>query len=165
MVRAVGTRFNVYRTDDAVTVLEGRVEVTAEVVSVPAVAPAAPVVPIALAAGEQTRIEARAPVVTRQLERPKKAVAWQERRLKFERATLAEVIAEFNRYHAMVLEDPALATKRINGSFDASDRASLVGFVEEFEDVEVEARGDRIAVRARAGGWASSSDARRCRIV
>lgn len=148
MVRAVGTRFNVYRSDRAVTVtvLEGRVEVTPETTK-PQAAPA----PIALAAGEQTRIAGDAPIEKRQLERPEKSIAWQERRLEFERTPLSEVIAEFNRYHRtqLVLEDPALALKRINGTFDAADRASLVGFLEEFENVVIETRGNQLLVRSR----------------
>ncbi|MEM8517047.1 transmembrane sensor [Janthinobacterium sp. CAN_S7] len=46
---------------------------------------------------------------------------WRAGRLDFEDATLAEALAEFQRYGdtKLVLDDPALATLRLNGSFDA----------------------------------------------
>ena len=46
---------------------------------------------------------------------------WRQGRLNFENATLAEALAEFERYgdSGLVLGDPSLASLRLNGSFDA----------------------------------------------
>lgn len=141
MIRAIGTRFNVYRQGSAVmvTVLQGRVEAASNRNSVQ------------LVAGERARVQASAPIRTEHLEHPERALDWQSRRLVFEQTPLADVIAEFNRYSEtpLRLEDSTLAAKRVNGVFDASDRASLVRFLEEFEEVQVESRDGAVWVRRR----------------
>ncbi|MGK5056278.1 FecR family protein [Janthinobacterium sp. LB2P49] len=52
---------------------------------------------------------------------------WRDGRLNFENATLAEALAEFERYGdtGLVLDDPALASLRLNGSFDARQPAQF----------------------------------------
>lgn len=164
MVRAVGTRFNVYRQDDTVTVtvLEGRVEATSGVTPEGATSeradahtrtPTGSASPerVQIGAGERARLRTEAPIQMEQIAHPERTVDWQTRRLVFEQTPLADVIAEFNRYSEVPLrvEDPGLAGKRINGIFDATDRASLVRFLQEFEDVEVDARKDVVLVRER----------------
>jgi len=49
-------------------------------------------------------------------------------RLWFDRVTLAEAVAEFNRYNhrQLVIEDPAIAGLHISGTFDATDTDSFV---------------------------------------
>ena len=153
MVRALGTRFNVYRSTDAltVTVLEGRVEVTQAAAENLAVATQPGAGRVQLGAGEQASIREQQPIRTARLATPERSVAWQAHRLVFESEPLTEVIRQFNRYHAtpLVLEDGALGAKRVNGIFDATDRASLVAFLQEFEDVEIEPRPKEIVIRRR----------------
>ncbi|UQV43202.1 FecR domain-containing protein [Janthinobacterium lividum] len=52
---------------------------------------------------------------------------WRDGRLNFENATLAEALAEFERYGdtGLLLDDPALAGLRLNGSFDARQPAQF----------------------------------------
>lgn len=158
MVRALGTRFNVYAHDGGVTVtvLQGRVEATAGLdpldlgLSGPGTSNAG-MVKVQLGAGERARLQTHTPIQPERVAHPERALDWQERRLVFENTPLAEVIAEFNRYNEMPLrlEDPALSGKRINGIFDATDRASLMRFLQEFEDVQIEARPDAVWVRKK----------------
>lgn len=98
------------------------------------------------------RLRAAKPIQTEQLAHPERTLDWQARRLVFEQTPLADVIAEFNRYSEVPLrlEDPALTAKRVNGIFDATDRASLVRFLQEFEDVEIDVRKDAVLVRKRS---------------
>jgi transmembrane sensor len=154
MVRAVGTRFNVYREEGTVTVtvLEGRVEATSGVTPEQTDVPkSTPLKHVQIGAGERARMRTATPIQTEQLAHPERTVDWQTRRLVFEQTPLADVIGEFNRYSEVPLrlEDPALAAKRINGVFDATDRASLVRFLQEFEDVDIEARKDAVLVKER----------------
>jgi transmembrane sensor len=143
VIRAVGTRFNVYRAGDGVTVtvLEGSV----------AIGESATVAGIQLAAGEQARIGVEKQIRTARLAQPSRAVAWQSRRLIFEGEPLSQVIAELNRYNEKPLElaEPSLASKRIHGVFDARDRESLIKFLQAFEDVKVEDGHDGLIVRRR----------------
>ncbi|MEJ1964636.1 MAG: hypothetical protein WDO56_25035 [Gammaproteobacteria bacterium] len=124
MVRAVGTRFNVYRQDDTVTVtvLEGRVEATSGVTPEGATSeradahtrtPTGSASPerVQIGAGERARLRTEAPIQMEQIAHPERTVDWQTRRLVFEQTPLADVIAEFNRYSEVPLrvEDPGLA--------------------------------------------------------
>jgi transmembrane sensor len=56
------------------------------------------------------------------------ALAWRSRRVAFSDASLAEMVAEFNRYnrHKLVIADPSLATRRFGGTFPAADYESFV---------------------------------------
>ena len=128
-VRALGTRFDVYKQSDQVTVtlLEGKVDVHA--LAAPGVAPVTPAeVPLSgqpatnsapppvltlasarriaeLKPGEQLsygpRVETAVPIVQADL---KRVSAWRDRRLDFENTPLAEVIAEVNRYAITQIE-------------------------------------------------------------
>ena len=72
--------------------------------------------------------------------------AWTERRLIFERTTLADAAAEFARYNdrqIRIVAD-ALAEKRITGVFNATDQASFIEFLRTHGDVRV---------REGARGW------------
>jgi transmembrane sensor len=141
--------FNVYRRNDGVlvTVLEGHVEATSGV----AVPDRGNDGRVQLRAGERARLAANTAIRTERLEHPERSIDWHSRRLVFEQAPLAEVISEFNRYNDVPLElaSPDLAAKRINGIFDAGDRASLVRFLQEFEQVEVETKGGKLMLRRR----------------
>jgi transmembrane sensor len=80
-----------------------------------------------------------------------KAIAWTERRLIFDGAPLAEVVAEFNRYNRLplVVEDSALANRAITTVFNAHDVSALVGFLQLEPDVEVRYGEDAIRIRVR----------------
>jgi transmembrane sensor len=118
-VRAVGTEFDVRRSDRGVevTVAEGTVDVWRELAShEPAVR---------VAAGSRTfitREEISAPqaLTGAQVER---SVEWTTGTIDFNGKTLGEAAAELNRYNrrAIVIADPALAAHKIIGRFRVTD--------------------------------------------
>ncbi|MGH8018374.1 MAG: FecR family protein, partial [Opitutaceae bacterium] len=75
-----------------------------------------------------------------QPEEIRRELAWQQSRLDFEAASLAEMVAEFNRYnhHKLVIADPALAARRFGGSFKADDRRGFVRMLQENFGVRAE---------------------------
>jgi transmembrane sensor len=162
-VRAVGTRFDVYRKHEGtvVTVIEGQVAVAASAQpdrsagSEPAPGRRAEVARagILLAAGEQltvpTRTQATAPVQPKPQPANIAAVtAWTQRRLIFNATPLAEVVEEFNRYNPtpLVITDPTLAATGISGSFSSSDPASLLRFLREVGPYTIRETGTAIEI-------------------
>jgi len=143
-VRAVGTAFNVRLRAAAVEVLvtEGRVRVNdtrlgKSLLPASTTAAEAPL----LVAGERAFVAERttgsapelATVAKVDLPAIQRALAWQERRLEFDAAPLAEVVAEFNRYNRrqLVIADAALAAKRFSGTFRADSYEPFVRLLED----------------------------------
>jgi transmembrane sensor len=120
-ITVLGTKFSVRREGDKVTVsvLEGRVRVDD--------APTSPVESrnsatitrgvIAISQGGATLVTERSE------ERVDSALAWRDGKLSFDQTPLSEVAAEFNRYNSrpIVVTDPAAASIRIGGTFQASN--------------------------------------------
>lgn len=154
-VRAIGTRFNVYRQParTVVTVLDGQVElrnVDADDERVRSTGDSGAAV-IGLAAGD--RAVAHGTAISRSaVQNPERAVAWRDRRLVFENDLLADVAAEFNRYNSrrLVLDDDLLARRRINGIFNADRPEAIVQFLVRNDDAEViEQPGARWVLRSK----------------
>jgi transmembrane sensor len=129
--RAVGTVFNVQKTDGSVEVL-----VTKGVVAVGA--PQDMVADgFALAivdAGQMaTAASSRVKVVSLDQEEIARRLAWHDGMLLFNGQTLAVVAAEFNRYNErkLVIADPAVGRLRIGGYFRATDLESFVRVLQE----------------------------------
>jgi transmembrane sensor len=79
-------------------------------------------------------------------------VAWRQRRLVFENATLDEMVAEFNRYNRALrlrLEDIPASTYHYSGVFDAADPESFISLLAREPDLAIERRGDEVVVRPR----------------
>lgn len=148
-VRAVGTQFDVNRKrgGTVVTVVEGQVSVTTNVpdagidpvdVSEPAMPRLAQESGIMLAAGEQITVTDTA---AEQITRPNvaRAIAWTQRQLVFEAATLTEVADEFNRYNQrqLIVQDPDLYEFHISGVFSSTDPDALLQFLRERAGVHV----------------------------
>lgn len=167
-VRAVGTEFDVRLHTAAleVTVAEGRVRVehgtSGESLLEQAAAPAAAspnTNPPLLAAGERVVIPVgatsvlvkTAPRTTVAPVEIQRSLAWQDGRLVFESATLAAMVAEFNRYNArqLVIETPELADRRFGGTFVASDTATFLELLRETRDVVTEEQAGRVLLRLR----------------
>ena len=134
-VRAVGTRFEVYRTGAAVRVIlaEGKVAVTQ------ADSPA----PTMMSAGTRLDVGGKAPA------RPvavdvAAATGWTDGRLTFQDAPLVQAVAEVNRYSRkkVVLGPGAPAGERVNGIFDAGDTAAFVKGVAASLDLKSAVRDD-----------------------
>jgi transmembrane sensor len=151
-VRAVGTEFSVRVREPAeaskggkdieVLVKEGRVAIdppkkNAKPIERATVLPSSM---STLSAGEAVTITAKR--VTRELPQMQvlkvaeadvdRKLSWTEGRLWFERQTLKDVVAEFNRYNRrqMVIADPAIENLRIGGGFEATDPESFIAALE-----------------------------------
>jgi transmembrane sensor len=136
-VRAVGTRFEVYRTGAAVRVIlaEGKVSVTQ------ANSPA----PTMMSAGTKLEVGGETPA------RPvavdvAAATGWTDGRLTFQDAPLAQAVAEVNRYsrRKVALGPGAPADERVNGIFDAGDTTAFVKGVAASLDLKTRARDDGV---------------------
>jgi transmembrane sensor len=142
-LNVTGTKFSVYRRDDStrVAVVEG---------SVRAVSRHTPDRPVVVRAGEGIVATGRGILPDTRVD-VGKAIAWTERRLVFDGASLAEVVKEFNRYNRkpLIVEDSALASRAITTVVDAHDVSALIGFLELEPDVEIEYGDDSIRIRAR----------------
>ncbi len=167
-VLAVGTQFELYRNPRGaltVTVVEGKVDVRHEpgLRAADAASGRRPtpdeasgqdredVGPVRLAAGEQIRFdeageEPRAVAVDLRV-----ATAWVQREVVFNQQPLNEVAAEFGRYSSIpiVIDDPALRELRVSGIFKAYDTDSFVGFLQQFEGVEVRRSPQVIRIQRR----------------
>jgi transmembrane sensor len=141
-VRAVGTEFSVRlrdarearngRNDVEVLVREGRVAIDPPKKQLER-ATAFPPSVSTLSAGETVTISAKRVHVQRVADADlTRKLSWVEGRLWFERETLANVVAEFNRYNRrqMVIADPAIANLRIGGGFEATDPESFMAALE-----------------------------------
>ena len=151
-VRAVGTEFSVRVREPAeasdglkdieVLVKEGRVAIDPPKENAKPMERAAALPPSmsTLSAGEAVTITAtRVTTELPQMQVQKVAEAdvdrklsWTEGRLWFERQTLKDVVAEFNRYNRrqMVIADPAIENLRIGGGFEATDPESFIAALE-----------------------------------
>jgi transmembrane sensor len=120
-VRAIGTRFEVYRAQDGVrvTLAEGRVRVSQ---AAKAGGPDAGPAPVILTAGERVEIGRAKPAAPVAVD-VAAATGWTNGRLTFKDARLADAVAEVNRYsrRRVVLGQGAPADERVNGVFDAGD--------------------------------------------
>jgi transmembrane sensor len=138
-IRAVGTQFDVYRKQAAttVTVVEGRVTIIPETKRNNS----------SLAAGEQATIT-QSSVESSGTTDVAAAIAWTQRRLMFQKTTLAEVVHEFNRYNERPLRiaDPRLQEFLISGTFSSTDPSSLLRFLRDQPGMRVIESRDEIRI-------------------
>ena len=142
-VRAVGTRFDVYRkrTGTVVTVVEGQVAIRDRPESPGRSGPGAPesgLQAVLVSAGQQllvTRSEVKKPVVAN----VENVTAWTQQQLSFDAASLSEVAEEFNRYNErqLVIRDGGAFDFRISGVFSSSDLTGLVRFLRDRPGIRV----------------------------
>jgi transmembrane sensor len=133
VVEAVGTQFSVYRGERGtkVSVVEGRVKIYVAWTDMGATDFERPPPPIPVAAREEAQVSTegsgttdfdveRRAVTAREIEHH---LAWVNGQLIFENATLAETVAEFNRYNRrkLAIDDPALAQIRLGGAFSSTN--------------------------------------------
>ncbi len=149
-VRAVGTRFEVYRTGASVrvTLAEGRVQVTGPDAAAP----------MLMTAGTKLVVTGKAPA------RPvavdvEAATGWTDGRLTFQATPLGEAVAEANRYsrQKVVLGPGVAADEPISAIFNAGNTAAFVSGVSTALDLRGVPRADgaielRHAPSAASGG-------------
>lgn len=147
VIQALGTQFNVYRTerDIKVAVISGAVQITPASTAATA-QPGA----MRLDAGQEARVTSSGGRISHTKAEVADAVAWRERRLVFRGETLESVAAEFNRYNERQIrvEGQAARRKQLSGTFDADDTRSLMQFLRRLEDVRVEETQDEVIIRA-----------------
>jgi transmembrane sensor len=111
---------------------------------------------LTLAAGERALVPpaaAASAVAVEQVDpgQVRAALAWQEPRLVFVEAPLADVVARFNERNRLQLElaDPDLAARVVGGTFRPDDVETFVRLLEGGGEIAVERRGDRVVLRRR----------------
>jgi transmembrane sensor len=151
-VRAVGTKFDVYRLASSVeiTVDEGKVIVGApELLDVPDITISPTLLP--LAAG-QSALASGSGVQLKELPKREMArkLAWQNQMLVFDSDTLAEVVAQFNRYNTrqLVIADPRLATLQIGGYFRATNLDAFIRVLQSDFGIRVNPDGNQLVLAA-----------------
>jgi transmembrane sensor len=164
-VRAIGTVFNVQTaaSGTSVAVLQGHVEVSTHGTGtlVPAAARTAgkskagsgALVPqeLDLFVGQRAAVSPTGRITFGAGPSLERVKGWVDGRLVFRNETLADLVAEFNRYHTHPLRiaDPMLAGVRVSGTFAADDVPSLELFLERYEGVEVRTAPDGSALLER----------------
>jgi len=152
LIRVLGTRFNVRRFDEGatVTVLEGEVTVSQATTRLDdnnqtsgSVAQV-PVEAVKLQPGMQATVGKTITRAAPEMVNAEKAVAWTDRRLIFEGATIDHIVAEFNRYNTqrLIVTDKTIGSRRLTGTFDANDTESLLQFLQKTQSITTVIRPD-----------------------
>jgi len=153
-VRDVGTKFDVNRLEGAVevTVDEGKVAVGSPALletkldAVPMAIPQLSAGQSAIANGGGVHLEnLRQGDIARKL-------AWRNQMLVFDGDSLAEVIAQFNRYNKrqLVITDPALAALRIGGYFRPTNLDAFISVLQSDFGIRVDAEENRLELTTTA---------------
>lgn len=141
-ITALGTRFQVEREDDRVTVTlaEGSVVVRHEAAEGPT--PRS----LRLQPGEQLIYSDDASIWQRRPADVIAATSWSRGRLVFRNTPLAQVVAEVNRYsrRKIVLADTSLADLPVHGNFLAGDAKQVVAALEAVLPLRVDERASEI---------------------
>jgi transmembrane sensor len=154
-VEALGTSFVVRRDPDrlAVTLVEGKVTVSAQKpdeAHPPDVVTLLPGQRLTLRAGENAR-----------LDRPSlsEAVAWRSGQVVLDDTSLADAVAEMNRYSPvkLVVDSPAAAGLLVNGLFQVGDSEKFANAIAQTYGLQVLAHGGRIVLTGTPRPPGSSS--------
>jgi transmembrane sensor len=166
VVQAIGTQFDVYRMQAGtrVSVIEGMVKVSAEAQPAESKGEANPA-PTAVAesaagtssvqmlgAGERIEVSAQGAMARPEPLDFVKTTAWRQRRLVFEEDSLADIAAEFNRYHRspqIRVIGEAARNERFSATFNADEPDALERVLAVYPNLIVERTEDEIVVRTR----------------
>jgi transmembrane sensor len=162
-VVAVGTKFSVRRDGESVEVVvtEGKVRVedasrplrsgAVEASESPAPPPAADD-PVFLTSGAIAYVDEAGVLVHRKsLAEAETHLSWRTGVLMFREQTLADAVAEFNRYNVrkIVIADPAVAALKVEGNFRATNVDAFVRLLESGFPVRAATEEDRIVLSSR----------------
>lgn len=97
---------------------------------------------LAIVRGPETLIAADA------VERVDRALAWRRSMLTFDESTLSDIIAEFNGHNArqIIVEDPAIASIRIGGSFRSSNPDAFLRLLQSAYGLQITDQGEKIII-------------------
>jgi transmembrane sensor len=146
-VIAVGTKFSIRREHDDIRVLvtEGRVRIERNGSS-------SRTPETQLAAGSQART-AQAAVLVNQPPpmEMEQLLSWRTGYIVFRDTSLADAVADFNRYttRKIVIEDPAIADIRIGGNFRSGNADAFLSLIQSGFPIHVEQHTDRIVLTKR----------------
>ena len=153
-VRAVGTKFDVRRLDNAVEVIvdEGKV-----VVGEPTILESpqidVPSTMLRVTAG-QSALSSSSGVKLAALPKDSldRKLAWQNQILEFDGDSLADVVAQFNRYNErqLVIADPALSSLRIGGYFRPTNLDAFISVLQSDFGINVNDQGYRLVLATAA---------------
>jgi transmembrane sensor len=146
MIQALGTQFDVLHGKEGTTVsvIEGRVRVSSAGAATPE--------GVTVRAGEQAHVAGTDRVIQHAAADVARTIAWQQRRLDFRGATLAEIAGEFNRYNELQIriEDPAIRERQLDGVFDADEPKALLDYLAQDKSLRLEQPSrDVVVVRTR----------------
>jgi transmembrane sensor len=157
-VVALGTVFTVRLTPSgpnageslAVTLVEGKVSLRAAADA--GAGEVAPEKPLVMSPGERVRLAATGGAkasATQQMDRPRleQVLAWKRNEAVFDKATLAEAVAEMNRYSRMpvvLVGDVAQADWQISGQFRTGDNAAFANALAMLHGLVVREREGRL---------------------
>jgi transmembrane sensor len=146
-VVAVGTEFSVRRDSDEIRVLvtEGRVRIKRL-----GDGPEAP--ETQLPAGSEARTAQTALLIDQPTPaKVEQLLSWRTGYIVFRDTSLADAVAEFNRYSARktVIQDPAIAGIRIGGQFRSDDIGAFLSLLQSGFPINVQQHGDRIVLTKR----------------
>jgi len=150
-VIAVGTAFSVRRDSQGiqVAVTDGKVKVEEAEQKAGKSAESAAASPVLLAAGSVARTQGNGVLVKQKLvPEVEESLSWRTGYLTFHESTLADAVAEFNRYNArqIVIQDPAIAAIRLSGKFESTKYEAFIRLLEEGFPVHAERHDDRIVL-------------------
>ena len=151
-VIAVGTQFSVRHEGESIqiAVIEGKVRVENATSSIPSSQPGGEA-NVLLTPGSVARTgDAGVLVQRRSLAEVETQLSWRSGVLALRGATLANAVAEFNRYNLrkMVIQDPEIAALPIEGNFRATNAVAFAHLLESGYPVVVTDEPDRIVLRS-----------------
>lgn len=154
-VIAVGTAFSVRQEKDDIRVIvtEGTVAVSpAPVPQLLGAGSADDSDALMLTAGSIARSRSNRIVLeNKPLPEVEDTLSWRTGFLTLRETTLAEAVAEFNRYNArkIVVQDPGIATLRLSGKFESTQYEAFIRLLEDSFPIHAEAHDDRIVLTTR----------------
>ena len=101
-----------------------------------------------LTAGQQVTVPPDGAAEAVKLVDKNSALAWADGRLVFENSSVANVVAQFNRYNLIQLHvaDSQLANQLVSGTFDESEPDSFIGFIQTVTAVRVTRQGEDVTL-------------------
>jgi transmembrane sensor len=153
LIRDIGTRFDVRRQDDhvSVIVIEGSVKVATNSGNIPL-----------LSRGERVSYHPTEGISAIESADPATATEWLHGRISFKEKPLGEVVEEMTRYHdvRVIFADPALSVLKVSGSFGIQDLDQLLDCIGVNLSLQVQREGNRRIVIARQPGTLQQHPAR-----
>ncbi len=151
-VVAVGTQFSVRREGDDVDIVVTEGKVRVEDRAAPPGFHADGSAEVLLTPGSVALVgEAGLLVQRKTLPEAEEQLSWRTGVLMFRDRSLLDVAAEFNRYNQrkIVIQDPAVASLKIEGNFRATNAEAFVRLVESAFPVRADAQRDKIVLTAK----------------